>query len=161
MKITTFTNSNNSNNSFFRTNDTNYSALLDAIISSNIKKTNTYLNGNNSNENELLEAMINEAKLKKAIDFGKALKGNNLIAAAKFLASYNTKKYDKLPYQFGHIYYIGGTPIIFHYDSIEIGGEEFYYDEFNNLSTMNLSNKNKKLIIDIYTNSDITIDINL
>lgn len=161
MKITTFTNSNNNNNGFFHTDNTNYSALLDAIISSNIKKTSPYLNGIDTNDSKLMDAMISEAKLNSAIDFGKALKGDNLIAAAKFLASYNTKKYNKLPYQFGHIYYIGGTPIIFHYDSIEIGGEEFYYDEFNNLSTMNLSNKNKKLIIDIYTNSDITIDINL
>ena len=162
MKITTFNNSiNTTNNGSFHTNNTNYSALLDAIISSNIKKTSSYLNDDYTDDSKLLDAMMYEAKLKNAIDLGKALKGNDLIAAAKFLASYNTKKYIKLPYQFGHIYYIDGTPIIFHYDSIEINGTEYYYDEFNDLSKLNLSNTNKKLIIDIYTNSNITIDINI
>ena len=157
MKIYTFNTCNNSkkNNKFFTfcnsNNNTNYSALLDDIISSNIKKTSSYLT-KIENDN-LIDGLIAEAKSTSC----KCLKGNDFITALTYIANFGIN--NKLPFKLGHAYYFGGkTPIIFHLDSIQIGGTEYYYDDLlNNTFTPST----KKTIIDIYLNGNKNIDIDI
>lgn len=157
MKIYTFDTKNNNNSTFFRNNftksdNTNYSALLDSIISSNLKKTNSYLN-KIKNDN-LIDDLIAEAKGQKS----KCLKGDNFIAALTYLAKFGTTT--KLPFELGHTYYFGdNTPIIFHLDSIQIDKTEYYYDDLLNST---FTPATKKTIIDIYLNGNkADININL
>lgn len=158
MKITTFTNSfattKNNNNKFYSFPEyTDYSKILDDLISSNLMKTNSYLK--KSKDDALIDAMFDEA-------YGKTIKLSNLEdsynAAAKYLAFFGKK--NKLTYNLGHTYYIDNTPIIFHLDSIEIGGNEYYYDDLLNASL--LTKNTQKLIIKIATSAPkINININL
>ena len=157
MKIYTFPTQNNTkkyNNiicDIFRNKkETNYSTLLDNIISSNIKKTNTYLN--KIDEDILIDNLIAETKSKSS----KSLKGD-FITALTYLANFGTTS--KLPFKLGHTYYFGNnTPIIFHLDSIEIGSNEYYYDDLLNNT---FAPTTKKTIIDIYLNGNKNIDINI
>lgn len=160
MKTTFYINDNKTYNSNSFLNTTNYSALLDSIILDNLKKTNTYLNQNN-NDDCILDGIINAHKSKSNILFSSTLKDSDeFTKAANFLANYG--KTTKLPYHFGHEYYIGGNTITFHFDSIEINGIEYMYKDFGDTIILKkLPKKTKKLIIDIYTkgNSDITINL--
>ena len=157
MKIYTFPTYNNTkkyNNTFCgffcKKKETDYSALLDDIISSNIKKSNSYLN---KIENDaLIDNLIAEAKCKSC----KSLKGD-FITALTYLATLGMKT--KLPFELGHTYYFGGTtPIIFHLDSIKIGNTEYYYDDLLNGT---YAPATKKTIIDIYLNGNKNAEINI
>lgn len=155
MKTYTFSTQNNNNNSIFRNiffnkKETDYSALLDSIISSNIKKTNTYLN--KIEDDILIDNLIAEAKTKSS----KSLK-DDFIIALTYLANFGATT--KLPFKLGHTYYFGGTtPIIFHLDSIKIGGIEYYYDDLLNKT---FAPATKKTIIDIYLNGNKNAKINI
>lgn len=163
MKITTFANPTTSSYTknifggynFHKLNEpADYSALLDDIIADNIIATNTYLK--KANDDALIHAMAKEAN-KKYITLN-GLKDSDIFAiAAKYIAGFGKK----LPYTLGHTYYFDGTPIIFHLDSIEIDGEEFFYDDFNDIEKILFPKKNKKLIIDIYTKGNTNININI
>lgn len=161
MKIYTFDTKNNNNSTFFhniitKSNNTNYSALLDNIISSNLKKTNSYLTSyfNKIENDNLIDELIAEAKCKNS----KCLKGDNFIAALTYLTKFG--KTNKLPFELGHTYYFNdSTPIIFHLDSIQIGKEEYYYDDLLNNTFTPTTKKN---IIDIYLNgNNANININI
>lgn len=155
MKFTTFNDSftfkiNNSKKNSFRDN-TDYSALLDSIISSNLMATNSYLD--TEKNNDLIDAMFDDLH-SNTINLSN-LK-DSYIAAAKYLAIFGKKT--KLPYSLGHTYYIDGIPFIFHLDSIEIDGNEYYFD---NLLTTKFPKKTQSLIIKIATNNPkINININ-
>ena len=160
MKITTFTNPAINNNSIFTTKKstfrdfTDYSALLDDIIADNIIATNPYLK--KAKDNALIDAMTNEIDNKYT--FGSLKEGDILILAANYIASLGKTK---LPYTLGHTYFFGGLPIIFHLDSIEINGEEYFYDDFSDLSKLILPKKTKNTIIDIYTKGNTKINIHI
>ncbi len=167
MKITTFTNPNTSKNtsanifggfSFRKSNKpADYSAILDDIIADHIIATNPYLK--KAKDDALIDAMTNSINKKKGIAIS-SLKDDDIFAiAADFLAGFSIL--DKLPYTLGHTYYFGGTPIVFHLDSIEIDGEEYFYDDFKDISKLLFPKKTKKTIIDIYTNGSAKINIHL
>ena len=161
MKIYTFPTDNNIKNySIIRnifsskSEETDYSTLLDNIISSNIKKTSSYLNKaiDKIENNILIDNLIAEAKSKSS----KSLK-SDFITALTYLANFGIAT--KLPFKLGHTYYFGGTtPIIFHLDSIQIGGDEYYYDDLLNKT---YAPATKKTIIDIYLNGNKNANINI
>lgn len=160
MKITTFTNPTINNNSIFTTNKksfrdfTDYSALLDDIIADNIIATNPYLK--KAKDDALIDAMTDEINSKYT--FGGLKEDELFIFAANYLATLGKIK---LPYTLGHTYFFNNIPIIFHLDSIEINGEEYFYDDFSDLSTLILPKKTKKTIIDIYTKGNTKINIHI
>ena len=160
MKTTFFIDNNKttSKNTFLNTTD--YSAILDSLISDNLKKTNTYLT--NTSDDDILDGIIAAHKAKSNI-FGATLKDSDAFTkAANFLANYGNTKLKKLPYAYGHEYYIGGNTIVFHFDSIEINGTEYMYEDFGNIILLKkLPKKTKKLIIDIYTKGNTDISINI
>lgn len=135
------THTNNINFSFCK--NTNWSEILDDLIASNIKKTNPYLNKYEKN----LDAAI----------FEHDLKGDLFAKASNFLTNYGKTTY--MPFQYGHAYYIGGTQIIFNFNSIEIDGTEYFYDNFKDITFLkNLSKPTKKIIINIYGDANIKIN---
>lgn len=158
MKTTFYIdNKTNKNNSFL--NEANYSTLLDSIISDHLIKTNSYLNVQKSDD-DILDGLIKAHKSKSI--FGATLKDSDeFTKAANFLANYG-KINTKLPFTYGHEYYFGGNTITFHFDSIEINGTEYMYEDFGNIILLKkLPKKTKKLIIDIYTKGSTDITINL
>lgn len=153
MKTYTFNANEFNNNSniiidTFRTEShTDYSKMLDDIITADVIKKNSYL----------FDAT-------PSINISSNLKDDTteFIKAAKFLASYKEPKKNKLKFIIGKNYkLIDGTPIIFYDDEIQIGFDVFKYSDFN-MSTFleHLKPSTKKIIIDIYTKSnDININI--
>lgn len=157
MKHYTFTTQNNNKNTFSFFNngiiDTDYSALLDDIISSHLKETNSYLK--KAENDALIDGLIAESKK----TYSKSLKGDSFIAALTYLAGFGKK--NKLPFELGHTYYFGGsTPIIFHLDSIQIGSTDYYYDDLLGLNDT-FKPATKKTIIDIYLNGAKNAEINI
>lgn len=151
-------NNSNSNKSTF---STNYSKILDNIITADIIDKNDYL-FTNKNYDKFIDSLISDdpiiltsSKLKASDEFTKA---------ANFLANYKKyKKTYKLPYILGKMYTLSdGTPIIFYDDEIQIGFDTFKYSNFDDLSFLNnLTTNTKKIIINIYTNGATNININL
>jgi hypothetical protein len=131
-----------------------YSAILDDIICSDIKKKNSYL----------FDTIYTTSTPK----YYSYLKDDesDLIKAMKFLANYKkiykTKSY-KLPYILGKMYTLSdGTPIVFYDDEIQIGFDTYNYSDFSNFSFLKgISDNTKKTIINIYTNGAANININL
>ena len=154
MKTYTFNanecnNTSNSINSFFRTT-TDYSAMLDDIITADIVKKNSYLLGASTSVN--ITNSNNDSFNPK--EFAKAV---------EFLANYNKPKNNKkLNIIIGETYFLmDGTPIIFYDDEIQIGFYTFKYSDFALSSLIeNLKPSTKKIIIDIYTKTN-TINIKL
>lgn len=157
---TTFYIDNNKKNTKNTFHTTNYSTLLDSLISDHLKKTNSYLT--QTDDDAILDGLINAHKAKSITLFGSTLKDDDAFTeAANFLANYG-KINTKLPFTYGHEYYIGGNTITFHFDSIEINGTEYMYDDFSNIILLKkLPKKTKNLIIDIYAKSGTSIKINL
>lgn len=144
----------------FRTNNTNYSKILDNIILSNVIKKNDYL-FTDSTCDYIYDSMFDD---KKSIIISSNLKSDAFTKATKFLANY--KKYKniyKTPFIFGKMYTLNdGTPIVFYDDEIQIGFDTYSYDSFNNISFLNkLTDTTKNIIINIYTTSTTNIDINI
>lgn len=160
MKTTTFyinkTKKNNSNNNF-RLAD--YSKMLDAIITRNVKAKNPYLFGEEigwdgftyGTEHKPITIDINLGKKKSCS--GCPLKGlcggytlNTFTDAINFLANY--KKFAKDDYDFK---LSDGTPVKFFSDgSIQIGYDLYYPNEdYSNIYDI-LDTPKKKSIIDIY-----------
>lgn len=161
MKTTTFYFDNNSNNTF-RTNNANYSTLLDNIIATNIKDTNPWLsNYTDTKSKSFIDAIIADSK-PCFIDC--STKADDFIKAANFLKNYTPKKYKKLPFILGKTYKLtDGTPIIFYKDEIQIGLDLYSYSDFGDtLFLKKLTPAKKKIIISIYNagGADINININ-
>lgn len=164
MKKTIYTfNNNTSNNSFLSTTTTNYSKILDDLIASDIIKKNNYLkNYYSTPSNDTISCALKEI-FKKPADIiidSIALKDNNkFIKAANFLANY--KKKSNLPSNiiFGKTYELSdGTPIIFYDDEIMIGFDLYSYDDFKDITFLNLlPKKTKSAIINITTIINITL----
>lgn len=136
---------NNNNNQFFT--DTDYSEILNAIITDDVIKKNDYLFNKNTTE---------------SYNNSSSTDLNNLLKAANYLANYKQPNSKKFAY--GKTYYlIDGTPIIFYDDEIQIGFDVFKYDDFGiDAFINNLKPSTKKLIIDIYTNANnIKVNIKL
>lgn len=158
MKTYTFSTSNNNNaKKFFTFNfrkspkSTDYSKILDDLILDNLKKTNSYLSDYIKKEEDAKVFSASTA----------ALKSDNFINAAKFLANYNEKKY--FPFIFGKIYkLIDGTTIIFYDDEVQIGRDVYSYNDLKDFNFLNaLSAPQKKLIVDVYAyGTKISIEIN-
>jgi hypothetical protein len=154
-------NSNNSNKKNIFLGNTDYSSILDDIITADIIKKNSYL-FNHSTSEDILDDLFDDdpiiltgSKLKVSDDFTKA---------ANFLANYKKyKKTYKIPYIIGKMYTLSdGTPIVFYDDEIQIGFDTIKYSKFNDLSFLkNLTAPTKKTIINIYTFGAANININL
>lgn len=162
MKTTTFYFNNNNNHSTFQTNNTNYSALLDSIIATNIKDTNPYLsNFTDTKSKDFIDGIIAASK---PSCIGCTFNTDEFTKAANFLKNYSPKKYKKLPFILGKTYkLIDGTPIIFYSDEIQIGLDLYSYSDFGNtLFLKKLTPAKKNLIISIYNagGADINININ-
>lgn len=151
MKTYTFNIDNNTiNNSTFRSNN-NYSKMLDDLIHADIMDKNYYLNNDYKTTGDIhLDKIIgintSSNGLKDADAFTKA---------TNFLANYGNKNIKfEAPYEYGKIYKLSdGTPIIFFDDSIQIGFDLYYFDDFKKKNFLNTITSNlKKTIISIYTN---------
>lgn len=153
-----YTKNNNSNN-FFR-KSTDYSTILDDIITDSLIKKNNYLF--TTTKDDYLDSLLDDSPI---ILSGSTLKASDeFTKAATFLANYKkNKKTYKLPYILGKMYtLLNGTPIIFYDDEIQIGFDTYKYSNFNDLSFLNgLTANTKKIIINIYTTGTANININL
>lgn len=164
-KFYTKNNSNSTNNSsiFLNNKSTDYSEILDNIITADIIKKNSYLF--DDTYDPIIDALNKNTYTSPIILTSSNLKfDDKYIKATKFLANY--KKYNKkynLPYILGKMYKLSdGTPIIFYDDEIQIGFDTFKYSDFDDFSFLNnLTAKTKKTIINIYTFGTGNIEINL
>lgn len=143
---------NKSNNNPINTGSfTDYSKIIDNIILSDIIDKNSYLFGDPTTEYNN-HVILNNA-LKDGDEFAKA---------AKFLANYK-KNYTYIPkkYIYGKMYKLSdGTPIVFYDDEIQIGFDTFSYSDFSDYSFLNnLDTNKKKIIIKIYGNANININL--
>ena len=158
MKKYTFSLNNNTNNNFRTT--TNYSKILDDLIHDDIMSKNYYLNNGNiwSSTNSSTKT-TGDKYLDKMIGLGDNIKIKTIglkdakafAEASNFLANYG-KKTTKIPYEYGKVYELSdGTPIIFFDDSIQIGFDLYYFDDFKNTYFLNTITPNlKKTILSIY-----------
>ena len=152
MKTTIYTFNNTK-----KTNNADYSKILDSIIANTLIKNNKYLfkdakkkeTDHKSEEDALIDALFDDMKkcnntsLKGDIEFAKA---------CAFLANYGkNKKSYTIPYKLNTLYRLAdGTPIIFYDDEIQIGTDLYEYADFDNLDFINsLKPETKKLIINI------------
>ena len=158
MKTYTFTTKNNNSNTFFRNNtSTDYSKILDNIITADLIKKNHYLF---DYEDKTYPDTIGDN-----IILGAALKDDDIfIKAAKFLSNYK-KNYFAMPKKFiyGKIYKLtDGTPIIFYDNEIQIGSDLYTYDKFANMDFLHgLTSNTKNIIINIFTKGINNIKINI
>lgn len=146
MKTYTFNANDINTSSFLGNTHTNYSEMLNNIIINDVIKKNSYLFGNRINVN------CSSSLKDNATEFAKA---------AAYLASYK-KPNNKLNIVIGKTYFLtDDTPIIFYDDEIQIGFDTFKYSDFAMSSFLeNIKPSTKKIIIDIYTNSN-AININI
>lgn len=133
-------------------NTTDYSKMLNDIIVDDVIKKNDYL----------FKALNPTSCIKTS----SILKDDTaeFIKAANFLANYKKTKKNKLNFIIGKTYFLmDGTPIIFYDDEIQIGFDLFKYEDFDSSTFIqNLDTSTKKIIIDIYTNTDnLKINIKL
>lgn len=150
-KTFNFYSKNNTNNSsesiFLDTKPTNYSKIIDNIITADIVKKNSYLFDYDDDYTP---------KSNTIILTGGYLKDSKFAKAAKFLANYkkNYKKYLNIPYEFGKMYTLSdGTRIVFYDDEIQIGSLFYKYDDFNSFDFLNtISEPTKKTIINVTIN---------
>lgn len=162
-KTYTFKIANASNNNTFL--GTNYSKILDNIITTNIKDTNLYLGKTYNKDYDEISAIIADSKKKHSFGLNCGLLGENdkFLKAANFIANYNKATYKTLPFIYGKTYkLIDGTPICFYDDEIQIGMDLYSYDSFSNTAFLKtLSAPTKKIIINILNagNKNITINI--
>lgn len=146
MKTTIYTFNNTK-----KTNNANYSKILDSIIADTLMKNNKYLfkDAKKVKEDALIDALFDD--MKKCNDT--SLKGDIEFAkACAFLANYGkNKKSYAIPYKLNTLYRLAdGTPIIFYDDEIQIGTDLYEYADFDNLDFINnLKPETKKLIINI------------
>lgn len=166
MTHTTFTIGNTINTkSPFHT--TNFSKILDNLILSNIKSTNTYLNLEDEakkKEDDLIGLLIKDAKKNNSYLIDSDYLKDDFIKAAAFLANYNKKKTTyKLPFILGKTYkLIDGTPIAFFDDEIQIGMDLYSYSDFKNIKFLNaLPSTKKTIIINIFNAGNKNIIINI
>ena len=162
-KIFKFDNNKNNNGIKFNCNgsNTNYSAIIDNIITADLIKKNSYLFNTKKADDDLYSALISDDIILKS----SPLKASDeFTKAANFLANYKKyKKCYKLPYILGKMYTLtNGTPVVFYDDEIQIGFDTYRYTDFTDYSFLNcLSAPAKKTIINIYTYGAANININL
>lgn len=146
MKTTIYTFNNTK-----KTNNADYSKILDSIIADTLMKNNKYMfkDTKKKEEDALIDALFDD--IKKCKDT--SLKGDIEFAkACAFLANYGKdKKSYTIPYKLNTLYrLLDGTPVIFYDDEIQIGTELYEYADFDNLDFINsLKPEMKKLIINI------------
>lgn len=124
---------------------TDYSKVLDDLISTNLINNNKYL----------IDSIFSSSPTtSKSSTIFFTDSSDKFKKAASFLANYKKNDSKKLPFIIGKTYYLAdGTPIIFYSDEIQIGFDLYGYDYFLDKSFLNsLSPKTKKTIIEIYTN---------
>lgn len=154
-----YTKNNSTKNNEFFLDNTNYSSVLDNIITTDVINKNKYLFDYDSAD--IFTSHTSNAPIILTSSTLKA--GNDFTKAATFLANYNKyKKSYNLPYIIGKMYTLSdGTPIIFYDDEIQIGFDTFKYSKFNDFSFLNnLTAKTKKTIINIYIFGTNDININ-
>lgn len=163
MKNYTFKIKNN-NNIYNKSNETNWSKILDNLILSNIKNTSPNMKSilDNEKEKRFIDSMIADSNnTLRILDCNNC---NNINCPLNKAANYiNTYKKNKtFPYILGKTYKLSnGIPIIFYDDEIQIGFDTYSYDLFDDISFINsLSEDIKKTIITIYTyGNKITIKL--
>lgn len=142
MKTYTFdiNNKKTSNYSFLNNGGINYSKVLDDLIAADVTDKNYYLKSYNDGS-DIIDNIIYSSSTSNNSKFAKA---------AKFLANY--KKSKKHPYKLNTVYYLSdGTPIMFFEDSIQIGFDLYYFDDFNkDIFLGKLTPSFKETIITIY-----------
>lgn len=147
MKRYTFAlNDNFRNNNTTITNKTDWSSILDDIISNNIKKNNPYLNA-------YTYATCYNCPLSNSIcNTSGILKDDDYIKAALFLSKFNKRNdFKKINCERGKIYHIGSTPIIYYDDEIQIGFDIIPYRALKNRDyILGLTDDTKNAIINIY-----------
>ena len=155
FKLSENKNTSNNNNNF--KSGEYYSKILDNLIYADIIDKNPYLFETTSNKTTgdiYLDKMIGLDK-KNTIKISSSLKDAiDFADAANFLANYNKIKTIKLPYEYGKTYELAdGTPIIFFDDSIQIGFDLYYFNDFSKPSFIEaLTPSLKKTIATIYIN---------
>lgn len=142
MKTYTFdiNNKKTSNYSFLNNSGINYSKVLDDLIAADVMDKNYYLKSYNDGD-DIIDNIIYSSSTSNNSKFAKA---------ANFLANY--KKSKKHPYKLNTVYYLSdGTPIMFFEDSIQIGFDLYYFDDFNkDIFLGKLTPSFKETIITIY-----------
>ena len=151
MKTYTFTTTNSGNttscNTFICPNriDTDYSAIIDAALDANIKKKNNFL----------FDCFTTPKSSSKTINItiNGGLKNDKLAYATDFLANLSKPKFKTCGIELDKIYKLDdGTPIIFFEDSIQIGLDLYYFNDFKNpFFISNLTPTAKKTICTIFT----------
>ena len=155
-------NTSNNNGSFL---GTNYSKILDNLITTNIKDTNPYLGKTYNKDYDEISAIIADSKKKHSYSLFNGLLNENdeFLKAANFIANYGKTTYKTLPFKYNKTYkLIDGTPICFYDDEIQIGMDLYSYSDFSNTTFLKaLSAPTKKIIINILNagNKNITINI--
>lgn len=164
MKNYTFKINNNNNNIYNKSNETNWSKIIDDLILSNIKDNSPKLKSilDSRKEKNFIESMITDSNSKlRILDCDNCCNINcPLYKAANYINTY--KKNTTFPYILGKTYKLSnGTPIIFYDDEIQIGFDTYSYDLFSDFSFIDsLADDIKKIIITIYANGNkITIKL--
>lgn len=164
MKNYTFKINNNNNNIYNKSNETNWSKIIDDLILSNIKDSSPNLKSilDSRKEKNFIESMITDSNSKlRILDCDNCCNINcPLYKAANYINTY--KKNTTFPYILGKTYKLSnGTPIIFYDDEIQIGFDTYSYDLFSDFSFIDsLADDIKKTIITIYANGNkITIKL--
>lgn len=161
MKTTTFyinkSNKNNSNNNHSFLGFADYSKMLDAIITSNVKAKNPYLFGEDYDLSDLGYSTKKPVKINITLNKKKSCNGcplkdicdnsytiDTFMDAVKFLNSYEGK--DDYDFKL-----FDGTPVKFFGNTVQIG-YDLYYIKNNDYSSFYdmLDEPTKKNIIDIY-----------
>ena len=156
MNKYTFKINNNTTSTTFPT--TNYSKIIDNIISTNIIKANPYLK-----KDDLIDNLIEDSKKYCSTTITSGHLDTDFIKAANFLANYKKSNTIKLPFICGKIYkLIDGTPIAFYDDEIQIGYDIYKYTDFTDIKFLNaIGNTTKNIIINIFNAGNKNIKINI
>lgn len=157
-KTYSFTSNNTNTSKFFLNSNprTNYSEMLDDIITADIIDKNKYLFKGINTSYIGDEPIIITGSYLKADD--------SFIKATKFLANYKkNKSLYKIPFIIGKLYTLSdGTRVIFYDDEIQIGFDTYKYSDFGNIAFLNdLTTTKKSAIINIFTGGIDNIKINI
>lgn len=142
MKTYTYKIKSNTSSNTFPAKEINWSKILDDILTTNIKKNNSYLNTSYKNDPISFTNLI----------FNTKTFDDEFAKAAKFLANYKKTPDTKFKYIIGKTYKLpNGKSIVFYDDEIQIGSDIYTYDDFNDMYILNhLTPETKKDIISLH-----------
>lgn len=131
---------------------TDYSKVIDDLISADIAEKNSWLNTGINDTSNTIKIKVNNSTNNFLGEIHSILnKKDAYDEAVKILSNYN---FYTLPYYYKAktLYYLAdGTPFMILEDGILIGSKMFFYDDLNNCTFLNgLTNKLKKTIATIY-----------